>query len=221
MIWYVVTDSEENRRSSSFYSHKLIFEKISGDCCLILHYKQVNKELFLEHHPWAICHSGGSAMYDDYDVLQTEGYCSCISKWDVPQIGFCGGHQIISTQFGSKIGPLRQLKDNEPDLNQWYCPGQLKEWGIYPVHIVKRDPIFEGLGDTIKVQEYHSWEVKELGSDLMLLASSENCKVQAYVHSNKPIYGTQFHPEQSSDNYPDGFKLLENFFNIARKYSNL
>jgi len=221
MIWYVVTDSEENRGSSAFYSHKLVLEKISGDCCLILHYKRVNRELFSEHHPWAICHSGGSAMYGDYDVLQTEEYCSCIFKWDVPQIGFCGGHQIISSQFGSKIGPLRQLKDKEPDLNQWYCPGQLKEWGIYPVHIVKRDPIFEGLEDTIRVQEYHSWEVKELGSDLILLASSENCKVQAYVHSKKPIYGTQFHPEQSSDNYPDGFKILENFFNIARKYSNL
>jgi GMP synthase-like glutamine amidotransferase len=219
MIWYVVTDSEENyKRSSAFYNHKFILEQFSGDICLILHYKQVSRDLFEKHNPWVICHSGGSAMYDEYDVLQTKDYCSCISEWEVPQIGFCGGHQIISTQFGSTIGPLRQLRENEPDLNPWYCPGQLKEWGIYPVHIIKRDPIFEGLGDTIKVQEYHSWEVKELGNELVLLASSENCRVQAFVHSKKPIYGTQFHPEQSSDNYPDGFKILQNFFNLARMF---
>ena len=106
MIWYVVTDSEENyKRSSAFYNHKFVLEQISGDICLILHYKQVNRDLFEKYNPWVICHSGGSAMYDDYDVLQTKDYCSCISQWEVPQIGFCGGHQIISTQFGSKIGP--------------------------------------------------------------------------------------------------------------------
>jgi GMP synthase-like glutamine amidotransferase len=217
MIWYIVTDSEENyHRSPAFHNHKLVLERFAKDCCLVLHYKQVNHKLFIEHKPWVICHSGGSAMYDDYDVLQTEEYCNCIKEWNVPQIGFCGGHQIISTQFGSKIGPLRQLKPNEPDLNPNYCPGQLKEWGIYPVQIIKRDPIFNGLSDIIHVQEYHSWEVKELGSELILLASSENCQVQAYVHSKKPIYGTQFHPEQSSNNYSDGFTILRNFFDIAR-----
>lgn len=219
MIWYVVTDSEENyRRSSAFYYHKFVLERIAEDCCLILHYKQVNYKLFSEHRPWVICHSGGSSMYDDYDVLQTEDYCSSITQWDVPQIGFCGGHQIISVQFGSKIGPMRLLKQDEPDLNPGYCPGQYKEWGVYPVSIVQNDPLFEGLGPVIKVQEYHSWEVKELGSELVLLASSDGCKVQAFVHSKKPVYGVQFHPEQSSDHYPDGFRILQNFFHIARKH---
>lgn len=219
MIWYIVTDSEENyRRSSAFYYHKLTLEKFAQDCCLILHYKQVNLSLFKKHKPWAICHSGGSVMYDDYDVLQTDDYRLCITDWDVPQIGFCGGHQIISAQFGSKIGPMRLLKLDEPDLNPGYCPGQYKEWGIYPVNVIKRDPLFNELGDIIRVQEYHCWEVKELSEELIHLAFSENCHIQAFVHSKKPVYGTQFHPEQSSDHYSDGFKVLQNFFQIARHY---
>jgi GMP synthase (glutamine-hydrolysing) len=221
MIWYVVTDSEENYRSlSAFYTHKSALERAAEDCCFILHYKQVNFRLFSEHRPWAICHSGGSSMYEDYDILQTEDYCSSITQWDTPQIGFCGGHQVIAVQFGSEIGPMRSLKQDEPDLNPGYCPGQYKEWGIYPVRIIRRDPLFDRLDDTIKVQEYHSWEVKELASKLTLLASSDTCRVQAFVHSEKPIYGTQFHPEQSSEHYPDGFGILKNFFRIAREYQS-
>lgn len=220
MIWYVVTDSEENYRSSSaFYYHKFALERIAGDCCLILHYRQANHRLFAEHNPWAICHSGGSAIYDDYDIMQTEAYCSSITKWDVPQIGFCGGHQVIASQFGSRIGPMRPLGPNEPDLNPGYWQGQYKEWGMYPVGIVKADPLFDELGSPIRIQEYHSWEVKELGQKLILLASSDNCRVQAFVHSEKPIYGTQFHPEQSNEYYSDGFKILNNFFRIAREYT--
>ncbi len=219
MIWYVVTDIEENYRgSSTFHNHKLVFEKFAQDCCLVLHYKQVNRLLFDEHQPWAICHSGGSASYEDYDVLQTEEYHSCITRWDVPQIGFCGGHQIVATQFGSEIGPMRSLEPGEIDLNPGYSPGQYKEWGMYPVHIIQRDPLFDGLDDTITVQEYHFWEVKELSPDLTLLASSDNCRVQAFVHLEKPVYGTQFHPEQSNEEYPDGFTVVQNFFRIARDY---
>jgi len=220
MIWYIVTDSEENyKRSSAFYYHKLTLEEFAKDCCLILHYKQVNYDLFLNQKPWAICHSGGSAMYDDYDVLKTEDYCSCIKNWDIPQIGFCGGHQIISVQFGSKLGPIRDLRPNEPDLNPGYCPGQYKEWGVYPVKLLRADPLFDGIDNVIKVQEYHCWEVKELGKELIHLASSENCHIQSFVHLTKPIYGTQFHPEQSSRFYSDGFRILKNFFELSRRYS--
>ena len=219
MIWYVVTDTEENYRgSSAFYNHKFTLERIAGDCCFILHYRQVNFELLAEHRPWAICHSGGSAMYEDYDIMQTQDYCSIIAQWDGPQIGFCGGHQVISAQFGSTIGPIRSLREDEPDLSPGYSPGRYKEWGIYPVRITRHDPLFDGLESTIRVQEYHFWEVQELGGELVLLASSDNCPVQAYVHSEKPIYGTQFHPEQSSEHYPDGFIILQNFFRIAREY---
>ncbi len=98
----------------------------------MVHYKQVSRRLLAESRPWAICHSGGSAMYDTYDVLHTRAYGECASSWDIPQIGFCGGGQILAVRLGSTIGPLRAMEQGEPDLNPSYCPGQLKEWGMYP-----------------------------------------------------------------------------------------
>ena len=89
---------------------------------------------------------------------------------------------------------------------------------MYAVRIVQRDPLFDGLGEVIRVQEHHMDEVKELAGDLRLLASSEDCRVQAFVHRLRPVYGVQFHPEAASESYPDGFQVLRNFFCLARRY---
>ena len=37
----------------------------------------------------------------------------------------------------------------------------------------------------------------------------------------KPIYGTQFHSEMSPEAFPDGRKVLQNFFRIARDYGRI
>ena len=219
MIWFIVTDSLENYRqhAGAFCHHKFALERLARDCCLILHYKQVNRRLLAETHPWAICHSGGSALYDTYDVLEHKAYGECVTRWDIPQIGFCGGCQVLAVKLGGTIGPMRALCDGEADHNPAYMPGQLKEWGVYPVRVVQRDSLFRGLGNPIRVQEYHSWEIKDMGPELELLATSDTCRVQAFVQRGRPVYGTQFHPEQSPEAYPDGSGLLLNFFRLARK----
>ncbi len=219
MIWFIVTDSVEQYPQHVFYRNKITLEEQAVDCCLVLHYRQVSRRLLSEARPWAICHSGCLALYDTYDVLQHEAYADCIANWDIPQIGLCGGHQIISTKFGSQIGWMRRLTDDEPDL-EGYRPRQFMEWGFYPVHIVRPDPLFEGLADVIRVREAHSWEIQELGPDLVLLATNDTCRVQAYVHATKPIYGVQFHPEGANKDYPDGWRILKNFFSLARRYKS-
>lgn len=218
MFMFVVTDSAENSRSPGFYTTKVALEDLADDCCIILRYDQIDLDLLAKLEPWAILHSGSSATYDTYDVLERESYRRVITQSQVAQLGLCGGHQIIAKQFGSTLGHMRRVQDEEPDLSPGYHAGWYKEWGVYPVRIVERDPIFDGLGDTIRVQEYHMDEVKELASDLRLLASSRDCRVQAFVHRLKPIYGTQFHPESASEQYPDGFQILRNFFRIARDH---
>lgn len=219
MIWYIITDTAANARSAHFYENKLTFEELADDCCLLLHYRQVSRRLLEEARPWAICHSGGSALFDEYDVMEHQAYADCILNWPVAQIGLCGGHQIIATKFGCRVDWMRRLEPGEPDLDPSYMPGQFKEWGVYPVQIARRDPLFEGLGETIHVAESHSWEVKALGPELCLLASTKGCRVQAYVHARKLLYGVQFHPERILPSYPDGFRLLRNFFGLARDYA--
>lgn len=218
MFVFVVTDSPENARSSGFYATKFTLEDLANDWCIMLGYGQIDLDLLAKLRPWAIVHSGGGASYDTYDVLERESYRRVITESDLAQIGLCGGHQIVATQFGGTLGHIRRVHEEEPDLSPGYHAGWYKEWGVYPVRIVERDPLFDGLGDTIRVQEYHMDEVKELGSDLRLLASSRDCRVQALVHRAKPVYGTQFHPECASEQYPDGFQVLRNFFRIAREH---
>jgi len=218
MIIYVVTDSEKNAKSGGFYTHKFILEEQSGTICLIVRYDQLTLKLLQKLKPLAVCHSGGGACYDEYDVLAHAAYREAVTKWDGPQIGFCGGHQILAHMFGSTLGPMRSLQGNDADHNPGYHPGHFKEWGVYPVRILKPDPLFAGFDKIVRVQEYHMEEVKELGAELELLASSDDCRVQAFKHRNKIIYGTQFHPEQASANYPDGFRILNNFFELARNF---
>lgn len=63
--------------------------------------------------------------------------------------------------------------------------------------------------------EAHYCEVKRIPKDFVLLASSENCENQVMRHAVRPIYGCQFHAENWTDAYPDGKKVMENFFKIA------
>ena len=220
MIVYIITDKGDTaRRGGGFQGHKVTLEDLSGDVCLVLHYTQVSLSLLSELRPWAVCHSGGGTEYKEYDILQHRDYQRVIREWDGAQIGFCGGHQIVAHAFGGALGHMGKVSRAEADHNPAYHAGFYKEWGVYPVAIVRRDPIFRGLGRTLRVQEYHMDEVKRLGRELVLLASSARCRVQAFKHRSKPVYGTQFHPEQSPDRYPDGKRLLTNFFEIAREYN--
>jgi len=77
--------------------------------------------------PWAICHSGGSASYDTYDVLQHEVYRSVVREYDAAQIGFCGGHQVAASFFGATLGHMRKLREKDPDHNPGYYTGYYKE----------------------------------------------------------------------------------------------
>ena len=218
MILFVVADSYENYgRGGSFFAIARTLEKLAGDTCVMLHYTQLAPELLARLQPWAVCHSGASADYREYDVMKNRTYRAVVKQLTVPQIGFCGGHQILAHYFGSTVRPIRRLRPDEPDPAP-HRPGVFKEWGVYPVRLLRQDPLFAGLGKVIRVQEYHTWEVKRLGRDLVRLAATAACQVQAFRHRLKPIYGTQFHPEQSLEAYPDGIRLLENFFKLARAH---
>lgn len=218
MILLVGTDTyEQYKTSQGLFKTRNTLEEIAGDACVVLHYKQVNPDVLAQIRPWAVCHGGSGTDYKDYDVLQEAGYRRAVREYDIAQIGFCGGHQIIARFFGSRLGPIRKLKADEGDPAS-YHPGWFKEWGVHPVRVLKADPLFQGMDKRIKVPEYHYWEVKRLGSALVHLASSKECRVQAFRHRTKPVYGTQFHPEAYTDAYRDGAKVLENFFAIARSH---
>ena len=84
-----------------------------------------------------------------------------------------------------------------------------------PVRVLAPNPWFDGLGDQPVMFEAHYWEVKAPPAGFQVLAASDLCGIQALAHQDRPLFGTQFHPEAYDAAHPDGRRLLENFFRLA------
>ncbi|MEM3522457.1 MAG: gamma-glutamyl-gamma-aminobutyrate hydrolase family protein [Candidatus Bathyarchaeia archaeon] len=122
-----------------------------------------------------------------------------ILSTNIPIIGICFGLQLISYAYGSTIAKMDKRRK-----------------GYFQIKLIKSDdPIFNGINKyQITVKENHLNKVNNLIEDFELLASSEQCKIEAIKHKNKLIHGFQFHPESYSIDYPDGKLILENFLRI-------
>jgi len=100
-------------------------------------------------------------------------------------LGICYGAEILALALGgtirksSVIRGEQEITSNENIL----CEG--------------KNTVFES----------HSYEISKLGSSLNCLAESKNCKNEIVKHKELAIYGTQFHPEMTTD----GQKMIANF----------
>ena len=215
MIMYVIMETAEKYLAGNWHRPRLTFEETSGDFCLMIHYKQLSLKMLSVLCPKAIVYSGASTPFEDYDVRQTRNYRQVVMSSSIPQLGICGGHQLAAEFFGCTLGSMHLIGCGEADHNPKYHPGEFKEWGVYPVTVLQKDPLFNGLDKIIRVQQYHRSEIKKVGGDIVTLASSPACRVQAFRHRTRPFYGVQFHPEEACEGYPDGYVILRNFFKWA------
>ena len=218
-------DEYLKRAAESFFKAKVRFEEISGWPCLIARYPQVTPE-FVKRYPFrAIFISGFGYGWDEIYLSDLYGLYDVLHSTDLPVLGACGGHQLIGHVFTEDFRqvqtladePMRRLQPGEPDWDPDYHPGWFVESGIQPVRIVRPDPLFAGLPETVYVRQAHYCQVPGLPEDFVLLATSDNCRIQAMRHESKPIYGVQFHPEKYTEEYPHGRQMLQSFFNMARQ----
>ena len=59
--------------------------------------------------------------------------------------------------------------------------------------------------------------LSQVPAGFTLFASTDTCPVQMIGRTDRPVYATQFHPEQWDDEHPDGRRFLENFFRVTLK----
>ena len=116
-------------------------------------------------------------------------------RFDGPILGECVGMQLMAIHYGGKAGP-----------------SEIPEYGLSRLKVVVEDDLFRGLPKEFMVWESHNDEVKEV-PDFAILAMSENCKIQAMKHVEKPFYGVQFHPEVNDTEY--GSRILNNFISLT------
>jgi GMP synthase (glutamine-hydrolysing) len=199
-------------------------EELSGEPCLVIHSSQVSPALMADLRPRALLLSGCGTWFREFDVREFWGMEDVVRTCtDLPTLAFCGSHQLLGFIFNQGLRnlnriedePMRPLRPGEPDLHPGEHVGLFEEFGFHPIRKVQDDPLFADLPDPFVVREWHYCEVKTLPPGFVLLASNENCRVQAMRHESRPLYGVQFHPETYIEAYPHGRVILRNFFRLA------
>lgn len=189
---------------------KLKLEGISGSPCIVQRFGDVTRQGLKRLGIRAIVISGNATNWIEYPDDAWVDMYHIIREAEWPILGICGGHQLIAMAHGAPVGPIRALHPGEPDITSLSGPGYLKEWGFTSVSLVKADPVFDGLGQPPVFLEMHYWEVKQVPVGFEILASSDQCRVQVMKRSDRPVYGTQFHPEGYTDGPCDSRSILVN-----------
>jgi GMP synthase-like glutamine amidotransferase len=182
--------------------------------------------------PRAIVMSGFGGHIQSRKVKWFLGIDEVLHKVDLPILCICGSHQVLGFSFNKDLGrvkqlrdePIRKIKPNEDfphraqgdpkcDLSRFFVAD-----GFFPITRIKPDPLFGRLPKRMIMRCSHYCEVKELPPSFELLASSAHCRIEAMRHQERPLYGTQFHPETYETPFFHGRVLLENFAKIVRDF---
>lgn len=111
---------------------------------------------------------------------------------EIPILGSCWGHQLLALVLCGS-GAVRRAP--VPELG----------WISIRIH---DDQEFFGLNGNVHVFSLHFDEVIGLGSDINILASTEDCSIHAFQYRDRPVWGIQSHPEID---IPTGTALLKDF----------
>ena len=123
-----------------------------------------------------------------------------VVKLNKPFLGFCLGCQLLGEVLGGTVEKMKKSEIGILDLSM-----QDGHTG---------DTLFQHFDPTIKVLQWHSYEVNNLNG-VKVLASSNLCKYQAFRYKQH-AYGIQFHLEAKNNtiknwaSIPEYKKSLEN-----------
>ena len=124
-----------------------------------------------------------------------------ILQLDVPVLGICFGHQILSKLNGGRV---KQSKHREFGLASVYK----KNNSIFTTN-------FFGNKKSKQVWMSHADQVSKLPKNFKVVASSTNSKFAIVEDKIKKYYGVQFHPEVTHTE--NGKKIISNFIFLICK----
>lgn len=104
-----------------------------------------------------------------------------------PLLGICYGAEILALTLGGTLKKMDQIHK-----------------GNQEIEILKTNPLCSG---KIIVFESHSYLISKIDTTFTQIAKSDVCDFEMIQYNDLNIFGTQFHPEMSSD----GKLLLERF----------
>ncbi|NOX30792.1 MAG: hypothetical protein GXP35_12215 [Actinobacteria bacterium] len=186
-------------------------EDVVGDDVHLIRYSKLDAEAMARLKPRCLLLSGNTADPQTYGPNGLDGLFRILTTTSLPVFGFCGGHQMLARAFGVEITRLGRADPAfDPDGNEAW----ISESGYSEVS-VDDHPVFEGLGQSPIVRHAHTWEVPAVPRGFTGVARTSTTAIQAMAHEQRPIFGTQFHPEWWTDENPAGRRMIENFCSWA------
>ncbi len=114
---------------------------------------------------------------------------------DVPTFGICLGAQVLATAIGgtSTRADVIEIGAYEFDV----------------LDVARNDSVFATLaGSTVKAAQWHQDWIATLPTQAVVLASNDNCPVQAFRFGNN-VYGVQFHPEVDAASFKEWYNVAD------------
>ena len=172
---------------------QLIARKIReiGVYCEIISHLKIKNKKKLESNIKGLILSGGPLNV--YEIRKVN-FNRNLLKLNIPILGICFGHQIISKELGGKVKKSKT-----------------REFGFAKVRRVRNSILTKNFysNEESTVWMSHADEVTKLPKDFRIIAKSTNSKLCAIENSKKKFYGIQFHPEVTHTK--KGKLILKNF----------
>lgn len=146
-------------------------------------------EKIREEAPMGIILSGGpaSVYQDNAPKCDPE-----IFNLGIPVLGICYGLQLTVMTLGGKV-----------------ARGHAREYGKAEIEITGESPLLDGLPSPLQVWMSHGDKVTTLPEGFVTTAKTTNTEFAAIRHTEKKIYGIQFHPEVVHTHR--GTEIIRNF----------
>ena len=146
-------------------------------------------EKIREEAPMGIILSGGpaSVYQDNAPKCDPE-----IFNLGIPVLGICYGLQLTVMTLGGKV-----------------ARGHAREYGKAEIEITSESPLLDGLPSPLQVWMSHGDKVTALPEGFVTTAKTTNTEFAAIRHTEKKIYGIQFHPEVVHTHR--GTEIIRNF----------
>ena len=106
----------------------------------------------------------------------------CINR-TIPLIGVCRGMQLINYRFGGEVEAVNKKRHVASNHEVRF----------------KKSRFDSLLGGSCSVNSFHNFGITErtLGTDLEVLATSDDHVIEAFAHNQYPILGIMWHPERN------------------------